>query len=138
MAAIGAFLWGVIPWSVLGLLLWQSRRRLGVLAFHRCAVGWAMGIWLASQLLGLGHALAPVPLRVGWIAALGGVALYGWRQRVERPVKRRAVGWLPPDPWSRLLLFLSVPLLGLALVRAFVSPPNTVDVLNYHLPPPSS
>ena len=134
MAEIGAFLWGGIPWAVLGLLIWQNCRRCSPLARSRCAVGWAIGIWGASQLLGLGHALAPGSLRLGWVAALGGVAFYGWRQQAGRPVKIGGGGWLPSGPGTRLILGLAVPLLGLALVRAFVSPPNTVDVLNYHLP----
>ena len=134
MNELGAFLWGVIPWSVLGLLIWHSRRRSCPLALPRCAVGWAIGIWGASQLLGLGHALASAPLRLCWVAALGGVAPYAWRQRAARPAKVGGGGWLPREPGVRWLLGLSVPLLGLALVRAFVSPPNTVDVLSYHLP----
>ena len=135
MTEIGAFLWGGIPWSVLVLLIWQNCRRSSPLALSRCAVGWAIGIWGASQLLGLGHALAPGPLRLGWIAVLGGVAFYGWRQRAVRPVKLGGGGgWVPSGPGMRLILGLAVPLLGLALVRAFVSPPNTMDVLNYHLP----
>ena len=134
MAEIGAFLWGVIPWSVLGLLLWQSRHRTGPLTLPRSAVGWAIGIWGVSQLLGLGHALAPGPLRVGWITALGGVALYGWLHRADRPANPRGVALLWAEPGVRVLLGLAVPLLGLTLVKAFVSPPNTVDVLSYHLP----
>ncbi|MCS6245269.1 MAG: hypothetical protein H2172_15660 [Opitutus sp.] len=135
MAEIGAFLWGVIPWSVLGLLIWQShRRRAGPLALARCVVGWGIGIWGVSQLLGLGHALAPGPLRLAWVAAFAGVAFYGWNQRAERPANGIDGGWLPREPGVRWLFGLAVPLLGLALVRAFVSPPNTVDVLSYHLP----
>ena len=134
MAEIGDFLWGVIPWSVLGVLLWQSRRWPGPLSLPRCAVGWVISIWVVSQLLGLGNALAPVTLRICWSAVLGGVAYFCWRQRAERPFITRGGGWLPPEPWVRLILGLSVLLLGWTLVKAFVSPPNTVDVLSYHLP----
>ena len=119
---------------MLGLLIWQSRRRPAPLSLSRCAVGWAIGIWAASQLLGLGSALAAGPLRLMWGAALSGLALYCWRQWAAHPAKIGGGGWLPSEPGVRVLFGLAVPLLGLALVRAFVSPPNTVDVLSYHLP----
>lgn len=135
MSEAGLFLFGLVPWSVLGLWLWRKRCTASTpFWLSRTVVAWALGIWVASQILGLGNALAPGPLRLCWMLALGASAVYLWRDHARAGSPARRGGFFQVESPGRLLLVLALPLLGITLVRAFVSPPNTVDVLSYHLP----
>lgn len=123
--------WGLLPLLVLGALFrWQRRRGQPALdAILNAAVWLVAGIWILANGLGLWGALQPGPLRWVWLA--GGVIAVGllWHWRRDRqPVP------LPTGMMERALALAIVGLLALTLVRAVVAPPNTVDVLNYHLP----
>lgn len=126
-----AQLWALGPLLV-GAALWRWRGRRGrpaVEAALEAAAIFAAGLWVASNLLGIFSLLQPGPLRIAW--TLAGIVAAGflWRERALRlswPRPRGVVEW---GLGAGVLV-----LLALTLVRAVLAPPNTVDVLNYHLP----
>lgn len=123
--ALGPLVIWVVGWRCL-----VRNGRTGPEAVLLATMLWAGLVWGLSNGLSLAGFLTPLGLRVVWtlLAVLGlGVA---WRW----PNREKCV-W--PGRWSRferVLLVGALVLIGLVLVRAIVAPPNTVDVLNYHLP----
>lgn len=127
-----AQLWGVAPfavWAAVFLGLVRSGRN-GVEAFLQSLMLWAGLVWGLSNLLSFaGIFTAPVLRGVWAVLGLGAVIWIGRRckgAQINLPKRFDGV--------ERGFLLLGFSIWGLAFVRALVAPPNTVDVLNYHLP----
>ncbi len=142
-------LWGVLPLATyVGLVAGQMRRgQVAAEALLRAAVGWAAGVWMLTNALGLFDALRPGSLRVAWSLLATAALVDGFRRWAEsvadvacgpaetnEPVgteralrsTRSSFEWAAGFGIGALLL--------LALGTAVLAPPVTVDVLNYHLP----
>lgn len=98
-------------------------------AWLETAVAFAVAVWIGGNLLSACDAFRPTVLRGAWALA-GSVALMAlWRTRAAR------TRWPKPVTASEWALGVAIgALLAVTLVRAVLAPPNTVDVLNYHLP----
>lgn len=109
---------------------WNVRGgRGGAEASLRACGQFLLCIWGLSNLLGAFGALRVEALRVVWLALAAAAGAYLVRTRRSRaawPRPRGAAEWA--------LIAVAGALLALTLVRAIAYPPNTVDVLNYHLP----
>lgn len=127
-----AQLWGLAPLLVFGVIFIEliRRGRNAVEAFLQSALLWAGLVWVAGNLLSFAGALTPAGLRVFWLVAAGAGLIFSRR----RGVIPRIVWLRGPDGFERGLLAVGAIVFGLVAIRALVSPPNTVDVLNYHLP----
>ncbi len=127
-----AQLWGLAPLIVFGVIFIEliRRGRNAVEAFLQSALLWAGLVWVASNLLSFAGALTPAGLRIFWLVAAGAGLIFN-RRRGAIP---RIVWLRGPDGFERCLLAVAAIVFGLVAIRALVSPPNTVDVLNYHLP----
>jgi hypothetical protein len=125
----------VPPWLALAAraLLRPGRAGEWREAALRATLAWAAGLAVLSELLGLGHQLRPVPIRAAWGAA--SLVAVAWLVR-HRPALR-GLG-LPRGPSAgrgvALLAGATGVLVLAAALAAVLSPPNTPDVLSYHLP----
>lgn len=112
------------------LFRWRvSRGRDALSALLEAAAILGAAIWVGTNLLSVCDGFRPAALRVAWTFAGAGALVVLWRTRAARTRWPRIAG---VGEWSMVLL--GGVLLGITLVRALASPPNTVDVLNYHLP----
>jgi len=134
VAAVNGFeqLWG-LPVLLTLAAVWRWRvtagRSLAEALLDAAAIV-AAGIWVIGNLLSFVDLFRPEVLRIGWSIVGAGAIFQLWRGRSQTtPRLPRPVNL---TEWS--LLAGVVGLLGLTLVRALLAPPNTVDVLNYHLP----
>jgi 4-amino-4-deoxy-L-arabinose transferase-like glycosyltransferase len=92
-------------------------------ALVKAAVYWGAGILVATEVLGALHAFRFWPVVGVWVIAhVIGLRL-AWPKL--RGIAR------PQFPFSAITLF---GLLALTLIAALLAPPNTADVLSYHLP----
>lgn len=84
---------------------------------------------MITNCLGAFGLVRPDALRLVWLLAGVGALVSLWRMRAPR------VAWPRPRGATEGLVALAAGgLLALTLARALLAPPNTVDVLNYHLP----
>lgn len=132
----------LLPWLAASIVIGRALRSRGFAGSRQsdwrdavllASLFLAAGVVVATEALGLFHALKPAPLRILWgVAALGSA---GWLARWRAAA--------PSLPWRRperprgdvLLLAAAVALIALlALVTAAASPPGHPDVLGYHLP----
>ncbi len=123
--------WALLP-LVVGAALFRWRARQGrdaLAALLEAAAAWVAVVWVGANLLSVCDGFRPAVLRGTWALAGAGAAVALWRTRSARLRWPRIEG---VAEWSLVLLVGA--LLGVTLVRALASPPNTVDVLNYHLP----
>jgi hypothetical protein len=122
---------GLLVFSALPLLAWVIYGRMARPdareACVRATVGWAAGILLVSEGLSAVHALRFWPVFSFWIVVNGCLAVWLWR-RGARAVWWDAAWWR--EPFALVAILLAV----LASVIALAAPPNTPDVLAYHLP----
>lgn len=86
----------------------------------------AVTAWL-TEILGAFHLLRPLPLVAAWLAVAIGGAVYLYR---HPPPLHKA----PIRPLEALAAAGILWVLGLVAVAAWFSPPNSHDVLGYHLP----
>ena len=127
---LGALVFFVLPLAMVAFYVRAPERGwrdAGVMA----ALAWALATALMSESLSLVGALRFWPVLIGWLA-LNGLALVwarrAWRSGVRLP------RWEVRAGFERATVLAFAGLFGLALVVAFVAPPNTPDVLSYHLP----
>lgn len=122
---------GLLPLVVwFAIYRWNIRNgRGGAEAALRACGQFLLFIWVLSNLLGAFGALRVEPLRAVWLALAAGAGVYLMQTRRSRAVWPR-----PRDAAEWGLIAVAGVLLTLTLVRAIAYPPNTVDVLNYHLP----
>jgi len=103
-------------------------------SFLRAAVLWGAFVAVSSEVLSVANALTRLSLSLGWLAVLLASAFIGWKRGSFRGGLRRL-----RLPTGRLSLIERVSLLGIGsvaaalLVVAWVSPPNNVDSLLYHI-----
>lgn len=133
MAVTGLAEW----WGLLPVLAWVgavgAMRVRGETVFDCIARGtvlWAAAVWIAANLLSGFEALAPFGVRMFWVVFT--VAVWGAVWRGGELASLRVAPAFARWEWAPLSLCL-VPIM-LAGVAAAVSPPATVDVLNYHQP----
>ncbi|PTX95544.1 glycosyltransferase family 39 protein [Opitutus sp. ER46] len=125
--------WGLLPLVVFAAIFLQLRLagEGGVRAALRGATLWAALVWVLTHALGVFGLLHPGPLRVAWMVlaatSIGGVA-FSFRRRGARGLGAR------PGADVVLAYALATGFLLLAFAAAVLSPPLTVDVLNYHGP----
>ena len=103
-------------------------------AFLRAAVLWGTFVALSSELLSLVQALTRVGVALSWLAALTLAGGVGWRRGSLRRglAKLRALP-APTGAAHRGLLAGMAVVAGSLLLVAWMSPPNTVDSLQYHM-----
>lgn len=91
------------------------------------ALAWG---WLAvgTELLGALGWLRRGPVLAWWCLGLGGALALARRWGVP------AVRWRPRSPGAWALAAALAVLLGWAFLQAWLSPPNNIDALQYHLP----
>lgn len=128
---VAAQLWALLPIIV------------GAAVYRRCAVRIGggpdavfatfvlllAGIWIVSNALSVVQCLHSTGLRAVWALAALAATVSWWRNRQALDFWPRLRG---VREWA--LVAAIVTLLLLTLTRALLAPPNTVDVLNYHLP----
>jgi len=122
----------ILPAGCLALLyaLLRVRGSLWRRALLASAAGWSAFAVLATELLSLFGALTRTGLAVAWgLAAIVLVILLARRR--PRPLAPEAH---PLDAGGVALLTGAGMILGTVGIVALVSPPNTVDAMNYHLP----
>lgn len=86
---------------------------------------------LATEVLGLFHLLRRAPLIIAWILMIFCVAKYLWRRAPKRSLFFARVRGHPLESAIALAIAWIVVLTG---VTAVWSPPNSFDVLGYHMP----
>ena len=91
-----------------------------------CVMAGAVTAWL-TEALGAFHLLRPVPAALAWLAVAVAVALYLYRR--PPPFHRFAL-----RPLETLIAVGIAWIVVLVAVAAWFSPPNSHDVLAYHLP----
>ncbi|MFA5262287.1 MAG: glycosyltransferase family 39 protein [Opitutaceae bacterium] len=103
---------------------WRAAIVAGFLAWSALAYGMAEGLGALSL-------LHRVPVLAVWVLVNGALAIAaGWSVRRSQ----RSVSLSAPRGVGALVFGLLAVLLGLTLARTLLAPPNTFDVLNYHLP----
>jgi hypothetical protein len=118
---------------LLATLTWRVRapalgwREAGLYA----ALTWGAVIALLTESLSVFHALRFWPVLIAWTGLLGALGLYLWWIWPQRKIMGRPV---LGTPLVRVLAVAVVALWLLAGVAAGLAPPNTPDVLSYHLP----
>lgn len=103
-------------------------------SFLRAAIVWGAYLAVSSEVLSLLNILSRLGVGVAWLAALSGVLAFGWRRgglrgglaKVES-LRRKA------GATERWIVGAIVALGGALLIVAWVSPPNNVDSLLYHM-----
>jgi len=81
---------------------------------------------ILTEALGAFHALRPVPVAIAWLLAIAaGIALL--RNRLPRP-------GFHIRPLEALIALAVATIAALTAIAAWMSPPNSHDVLAYHLP----
>jgi hypothetical protein len=127
---LGGLVFFLLP--LVTLVCWcRSAERDWRVAWVWASLAWAGGISIATELLGACHELRFWPVLVLWLtanAALAALAVRAW------PRAGTIVWPVLGSPFMRALAVVLGVLLGLALVAAAFSSPNTPDVLDYHLP----
>jgi len=108
-------------WSRMALPDWR------VASMH-AALAWAAAVALGTESLSSVHALRFSPVLIGWLLVNGLAVAFAWRGagRLMRPVLA--------GRWEAGFAVILVILAALSLAVALVAPPNTPDVLAYHLP----
>ena len=99
------------------------------------SVLWGACLTIISEGLSVFGALSRSWLAIAWLALLAAMISAAWRIGGLRRAMEAARSWR--FPFQGLELALAIGLAGIALallVIAWVSPPNTVDALLYHLP----
>lgn len=95
------------------------------------ALVWGAGILVSTEILGACSAFRFGPVLASWLAANVFAGTVAWRA-----VRRH--GWPPlprlDAPLVRVVAAMLCLLLTIALITALAAPPNTPDVLSYHLP----
>lgn len=130
MAEIATQLWALLPLAVLAALWrWRARHASVLEALLEAAVSFAAVVWVGANVLSALDAFVPGVLRGVWLAG-GALALVA----LGRTRSVRACWPRPANTMEWTLTVAAFVLLALTLTRAVLAPPNTVDVLNYHLP----
>jgi hypothetical protein len=103
-------------------------------AFLHAAVLWAVCLVLATELLSLFHLVTSLGLALAWFLLLLGIGwcLY-WLFKAGRLVRLPSLS-LPKRWMDRILLAGVVVIMAITALVAWLSPPQTWDALNYHLP----
>ncbi len=126
----GALVFSLLP--LLALLSWlRNPGRDGRESVVLAALAWGVGILVVTEILSECRALTFFPVWVAWSLAHGLVGLGIWRSWSGRP---RFGGLWPTGRFERFLLAVCGLLLGFTFLAAAFAPPNTPDVLSYHLP----
>ncbi|HLC03027.1 MAG TPA: hypothetical protein VJK02_08320 [Anaerolineales bacterium] len=103
-------------------------------SFLRAAVLWGAFVAVSSEVLSVANALTRLSLSLCWLAVLLASAFIGWKRGSFRGGLQRL-----RLPTGRLSPIERITLLGIAavaaslLVVAWISPPNNVDSLLYHI-----
>jgi hypothetical protein len=130
---------GVLPILAYAFLfvVFQIRSRSWRASFLNAAVVWGALVVFVSEGLSVSQSLTPTALAVVWsatdlfLACSAGWSLIGFRI-TPRPVL--TFHFLNLD-WPDILLLAGVSVIvGLVGLTALLSPPNTSDVMTYHLP----
>jgi hypothetical protein len=128
----------ILPLAFL-LLLWGWRRAAvgWRVAFLAASATWAVGLLSLTELLSAFHELTRFWIASGWITLCIASLLFILRLPAKMPA---AVQGSPLsefkglDLLGKILLLSMVAILSVTLLVAIISPPNTDDVMEYHLP----
>ncbi len=128
----------VLPFAALGLLIVTFRLRGDGwrAAAIRGAVGWACLAVAFAEVLSVGRLLTRPALAIAWALVALACAAACWltpRRQAAAASGGGTEAWrLMPIDW--ILVLGTGALVGLVGVTAIVAPPNTWDVLQYHMP----
>lgn len=109
----------------------RSPERGGRVACMHAALAWAAGVAALTEGVSLFGALRFWPVLLAWLTVDVALALMVWRAWAARPP------WPRPECGTVFVCVVAGALgllLALALAAAMFAPPNTADVLSYHLP----
>ena len=124
---------GLLVFSVLPLLtalVWLRMREPDWRgALIQANVAWAAAVAILTEALGGVHLFRSGPVVALWMMGNAAVAVGVWKRRQGLRVQ-----WPIFEPWTLALAGGVAGLVGLAGFIAWVAPPNTPDVLAYHLP----
>ncbi|MDB6092720.1 MAG: hypothetical protein JWM32_282 [Verrucomicrobia bacterium] len=95
------------------------------------ALAWGVGLIFLTEGLSLCHGLTAGPLLLAWLIVNASLGFALWRMGSNASWR---LPQFPRDPFVRACAVAVGGLLGLTLAAALFSPPNTPDVLSYHLP----
>ena len=119
-----------VPLAAFLTLFWCLRRIGAGLrdGFVWAALVWAIWLTLLTESLGLFRDLTGVTVATGWLAF--GIASTLFLLRKRPGAKPRA-----PIAWQDILMLAGIGFLsGVVLLTAVLSPPNTWDAMDYHMP----
>ncbi|HSB90165.1 MAG TPA: hypothetical protein VLD63_09090 [Anaerolineales bacterium] len=103
-------------------------------SFLRAAVVWGAVVTVSSELLSLIDGLTQLGVGLAWLVVIAAAGVYGLRQGQLSRGWERLRSFRPQ--WSaaeRILVGAMAGFAGVLLVIAWISPPNNVDSLLYHM-----
>jgi hypothetical protein len=123
---------GLLVFSAVPLLAFGLWSRMAIpdwrVASVYAALAWAFAVAIGTELLSSFHALRFQPVLAGWLLANVFAAGFAWCGH-RRPVAPARGG-----RWETAFAAVLVALVAIGFAVTLVSPPNTPDVLAYHLP----
>ena len=103
-------------------------------SFLQAAVVWGTLATVSSEGLSLVNGLTRLGVSLVWLVVVGGSSVLGWyRGSLQRGAERLRLPLGRLDSMERLLVAGMVGLSGALLAVAWISPPNNVDSLLYHM-----
>ena len=103
-------------------------------SFQRASILWGTYLVLETEILSLFRWITPAGLAVAWSLPIIITVIY-FLLRIRGGYRFKWPSLRFPSSWGeRLLLLISLVVLGITALVAWITPPQTWDVLNYHMP----
>lgn len=127
--------WALLPAVVFAAFVAMGRAHglAGRESVLRAALAFATLVWVVSNVLSAFSVLRPAPARIAW-TVLAAVAVLVVMRRCRSAAATEPEARASGERWAWPLAIGTATLVLLALAAAVLSPPVTVDVLNYHGP----
>jgi hypothetical protein len=103
-------------------------------AFLQAAVFWGAVVTLSSELLSLVKGLTFAGIVLTWLCVLAAALAVGWRRGSYRILITKLINGALPRSGFEMLCWIGVAVIALvALFVGWITPPNNVDALLYHV-----